>query len=225
MSEYFLLDGKKFVPEDVPELVLWEVDGLRGAADRNYGPREGAPCVYKAGEVDDNSYYTTFRMTQEVQLFQADLLALSKYGLFYIDLLPAQKEYIDRAFTSLYGNHRAFTNNTGFGKPCRNYVTGEDLTADWPKFHPLICGTNMITGTVVINKWNEEVLKIDAFSEVPSDYDINILDDPRVLSATNIYKADYHIGNFPQLDGARVPYPFFVNPGNGYYPIKWLKRH
>ena len=104
-------------------------------------------------------------------------------------------------------------------------MMGMILTAEYPKFHPLICGTNLITGSVVINKWNEEVLKIDAFSEVPSDYDINILDDPRVLSATNIYKADYHIGNFPQLDGAKVPYPFFVNPGNGYYPIKWLKRH
>ena len=208
----------------VPELVLWEVNALIGVEDRNYGPRDGAPCVFRAGEVDKNSYYTTFRMTQEVQLFQADLLALSKYGLHYVDLLPAQKDYIGKKFSALYGNTKAFCNNTGFGKPCRNYVTGENLTADWPKFHPLICGTNLISGSVVVNKWNEQVLKIDAFHEVPSDYDISILEDPRVLYATNIYK-DGHISNFPQLDGARVPYPFFVNLGMGHYPIKWLKRH
>jgi hypothetical protein len=54
-------------------------------------------------------------------------------------------------WTSLYGNTTVMTNGQGFGDasdPRRNYITGEDASAELPRVASLLFGGNVVTGRV-----------------------------------------------------------------------------
>ena len=204
--------------------------------EREYGNRNRTPAVFRAGEPIQYGSYVPAEMTEPIQLFQADLLSLSKFRRHFWELDKEEHDFIATAHKGFYWTGRAFTNFTGFddNDPKANFVKREFLDYPLPKFHPLICATNTVYGKVIRNSQNREMVKIFAWETPfvpPTDYGIEILDDPRVMWATEIYKnvnpdGTQNVSPFDTLneegESIEVPYPFFVRPFYGYYPKEYL---
>lgn len=217
---------------------------LSPKTDRNYGERDWTPAINRFGFINQHSSYTRAEMTEHWQWFQADVLALQKYGAHYWELGTAAREFIKTKFTSLYHYKRFATNGTGFGDPNdprANYVKGENLGSPNPAFEPFICATITVWGEVVqYEKDNGQIIDMlealawNMYDEPPNNYGLEILHDQRMMFAANIRKdinpnGTQDIAPFDQLNDPppvteviEVPYPFVVRPGNGYYPLAYL---
>jgi len=178
-----------------------------------------APAVWRVG---GNAY----QMGRSLQFFQADLLALSKYGRKFADLTLEERSYIASKFTSLYRSDRAFTNRTGFPAlpngdltARKNYIKVDPNDIDEePRFDLIrVCSDDVVSGHE-----DGTDLVLDHFITVPKVYDITILNDPRVFRAT-IINRDGTLQEFPQLDGAPVYVPL-MSKYELRIPLKYVER-
>jgi len=173
-----------------------------------------APAVWVLSE-------TAYKMDAVVQFFCADLLALSKYGRKF-NLLG--DDDIAQAFTGVYRSDAAFTNRTGFAcnkfpTERRNYIKDENPDAELPRFDKI----RVCSGAVIRGVEDGADLVVDHFTEVPTNYGIEILSDPRVFRAT-IIKTDGTLINFPQLkDGSPVYVPI-IAANELRIPLKWVEK-
>lgn len=181
--------------------------------------RQGsAPAVFRTGVIENNESFARAQFTEAWQWFAVQLLAKAKFGLSFDGLAGEQRDYILRAFSSLYQSNRAFTNGKGVDN-CNSYPTGETGRGEDPRIDPLICADDVIAGGAVRNAQGRWMVKVLSFrqNEAPPIPD---LADPRVMWAT-IIRRDGDIRNFPQLGGDRVPYPLIsVEPY--FYPLEEL---
>jgi len=191
-----------------------------------------APCVYRVGTYNPATQTFdsgSFTMTEPVQMFCADLLALQGYGRHLSELTVAEYNKIATAFTGLYSTDRAFTNGTGFPvkdgqTPRKNFVKKQDLDAsEYPRFHTALICASIGGATLGGSDQGDGFTLLDHFITVPIVYGVEILNDPRVFYASVIYK-DGHLGNFPQMSDIpidnsynRVPVPLFANQDLYYF--------
>ena len=177
--------------------------------------QQGAPAVFRTGTFEDHKSFTRTRFTREYQFMAADLLAMRKYGLPYLQLSSIPKADIVRAFNSLYTSTTAFDNFKGVDN-CNNYLTGQVGRGEDPRIDPLICaGAIVEVLQVATNSKGIVMARLNSFRS-PS---VASLTDTRVLRATNIDKSDGHVFNFDQLkDGGIVPYPY-ISSQDCWYPL------
>ena len=190
----------------------------------NLGPRSAAPApaVFILGEERNNKNSHSVKMTSELQLFNADLMSLSEYGRLFDDLIRFEREYIGSAFRGVFGDTKAFANNSGFqgDEPKVDYVNGKDLGAALPAYDKIrTCGTNSHTGVEA-----GRMLLVDTFdpNNLPKNYWVEILNDPRVFWATVQYRGGV-VGQFPNLSKG-VPLAL-VSRYPVYYPLENLQKY
>jgi len=200
--------------------------------DYRNDPRRGVPCVYRTGELEDNTNFSRATFNQKWQIFAADLLAMRKYGVLYFQLSGDALTDIIRAFGSLYSSDRAFTNNAGVNNKT-NYIEGIDRGED-PKIDPLVCGGNQDGKAVQVLATQENSsgilmgkINMFAWAEIPPLVTPALLTDPRIGRATVINNNGL-LNNFTQLkDENWVPYPLITSridtecwyPVNGLYQL------
>jgi hypothetical protein len=202
-------------PQTVHQFTADEVysNGVRKMAEQ----LSGTPAVFRTGDFEDHKSFTRTRFTREYQFMAADLLALRKYGKRYLELVGTQRDDIIRAFNSLYDQDTAFTNFKGVDN-CNNYLTGSDRDED-PRIDPLICAGSVVEVLqVATNSKGVQMARLNSY-RAPA---VVTLADRRVLRATIIYKSDGHLGEFPQLNGLAVPYPF-ISSHDVWYPLQDLQ--
>lgn len=147
------------------------------------------------------------------------------YALFRHGAPSLDEKLALSRWTALMHYKRAFTNQQGFGDssdPRANYITGENLDAELPKFpKTLICGGATITGTI-----EGALLKVTTLRSVPS------LDE--LLATPWLYfhavnSTSVRITRFPQGTVAElgiyepVLVPLFASR-DVYYPLAWLDK-
>ena len=192
--------------------------------DGNLGPRPAAPApaVFVLGEARNNKNSHNVLLTRELQLFNADLMSLSEYGRLFDDLTKAERERIGSAFRGVFGDTKAFANNTGFqgAEPKADYVNNKDLGALLPAYDKIrTCGTNSHTGVEVGN-----MLQVDTFdpNNLPKNYGIEILQDSRVFWATIQYRGGV-VNQFPNLTYG-VPLAL-VSRYPVHYPLENVQKY
>jgi len=190
-----------------------------------YKPPKGTPAVFPVSNLDSWPTTTFCNYPARWQWYTIDLLALSKYGVYYDFLHKKEKAFILRAFKGLTGSINAFNNGKGTDKfrcyPC-DKGSANARKAD-PKWESLICGNNFVYGLETkVNKKGREMVRLHSFLE--SDFPpIANLNDPRVQVAT-IVKRNRTVTNFPQLKGAKVYFPFLTK-GVVWYPLDELELY
>ena len=156
-------------------------------------------------------------------------MALSAHSRLADDLTDQEHDNIVQCFTGTFGDTVALTNGTGFPSS-DNHITGEMVgrVAKWAK--AIRCGTDSITGSIETNVRGWEMIKADAFyywDGPPMSYGVEILQDPRVGIATNIYPGGV-VNHFPNRggipEGTPIPYPF-VTMQDVYYPLWYLQKY
>src|SRR5262245_51099264 len=229
MTEYFIFEGKKFIPEQTNPPEWWrdqpEYYALPDCENPWWGkkPRKAAPApaIMFTSSSPDNYPDTTYApYTPEWQLFDKRLLSLKKHGKLYDDLTPALRGIIDGKFKDLYAGNKAWTDRHGVesANPMR-----ESLISLGYSYRKI--GEARARG----GRWNGESMKgtdmirLLSFiaSEGPPDLTryadpMKILQDPRVFMAKTIRK-DCVTGNFPHLDGQAVPVAF-ITSGAAWVP-------
>jgi hypothetical protein len=180
--------------------------------------QQGAPAVFRCGTFEDHKSFTRTRFTREYQFMAADLLAKRKYGTPYLQLSSIQRADIVRAFNSLYDSSTFLTNFKGVDN-CNNYLTNSDRGED-PRIDPLICAGSVVEVLqVATNSKGVQMARLRSY-RAPA---VALLADSRVMKASIIYKSDGHLGEFPQLNGLAVPYPF-ISSQDVWYPLVDLER-
>lgn len=217
MSEYFRLGGKIFRPESQP---------VRYFAKHQWSQADGGsrPAVQRCGEYTNalNGHYSAYGMAW--QFFAMDLASAIVFGRYHDGLTDAQYTWLAKRLTSVYGTTTAFCNNQGMGV-YRNYLTGENKTAEDPKIYTLIC-TGASLGGVEVG----DMLRVDHFDATKPPPDVSTIDpytDPRVFFATIIGKeadGDYRVYRFDQLNGFDVPVPLLASR-DIYYPLAKLEQY
>lgn len=153
--------------------------------------------------------------------FCKDLLAMQKFGQNLSQLDKPQRNFILTAFNDVYSGDKAFNN----GHP----ATGPD-----PRQESLICAGNwayILDRTTVRTRakdadgknWGKiEMVKLYSFltSEEPPVVTRATLSDPRVQRATTANRG--WLGNFPQLKGVPVLFPFLTSSYH-WYPMSELR--
>lgn len=131
-------------------------------------------------------------------------------------------------WTRVHDYDRCFNNGQGFrdqSDPRANYITGEDLDKELPKYDKAmrVCGGTFITGTAVSDKLicRAGVDGIDANSPMPDAATIIRKHwFTYAVSVSNDYKKIVH---FPQGNGGAVLVPF-VFRGEITFPLVWFER-
>ena len=193
----------------------WERDDYKGVITR-----PGMPMVFRMGELEDprNGHYT--RLTEEWQFFWFDLCSNIVYMRYHEELNRDEFLYLAKRVTALGSDDRAFTNEHGMNS-FRNYLTGENPTAELPAIYTLVCGGASINGEVI-----GDMLKVDHFDGTqspPNVHEIDPFTDPRVFFAVTVH-AGPRVFHFPQLGGLDVPVPIIASR-DIYYPLKDLVRY
>lgn len=217
MTEYFVdSTGQRWnkfveIPPDPPQEAEW----FWLYPDQFYQEiRSCAPCpaVNVFGDIENPTKTHSVILDEKIQLFQADLLALSEYGKHFWELDSVQRDDIAQAWRGLYGDHTAFTNWLPHGSPRRDYVTPENLSTGDRKYDK-IRGTsgNSFRGVLVKNSKNNNMLRLVTFTPdtIPTEYGIEILQHPAVFFAT-IQTKTGAIKKFPQII-SDVPVPLITN--------------
>jgi hypothetical protein len=201
----------------------WERTDFEG-----YIKRPNLPCVFRCGELVNNTYGHYSQLDADWQFFLMDLLCLSYFGKPRKELTKVERDWMAKRTTAVYAGGRAFANNKGLDQ-FRNYLTGERMTAGLPAIYTLVCGGASVTGTKVINAKGVPMLKVDHFDHAagpPPIESIDIRTDPRIFFATTITgtkKGDgYAVYRFPQLEGKDVPIPLIAMT-DIYYPMNDLR--
>lgn len=228
MSEYFVFGGKKFVEEgqkptlNLPRMWVkpdWETRRwgykVRGAVNN--------PAVMPVSSRPENWPETDFaKMPPAWVEFWKDLLAMQKYGRVMKDLDKLQKNFILTAFNDVGSSDKAFHNG--------HAANGPD-----PRQESLICAGNWV---YILDRKNNvrtrakdadgknwgkiDMVKLYSFltSETPPVVTMATLSDPRVQRATTANRG--WLGNFPQLKGVPVLFPFLTSTYH-WYPVEELQ--
>jgi len=223
MTEYFIFEGKRYV-EQRPTLPRAWVKPDWETRRWNYKQRGtgNMPAIFPTSAEPENWPETDFcKMPVRWVEFWKDLLAMQKYGLVMKQLTPVQRNFILTAFNDIGSNDKFLNNN--------HAANGPD-----PRQESLICAGNwvyILDRTEVRTKakdengknWGKiEMVKLYSFltSDNPPPVTKQTLHDPRVQTATIAYKG--YLGNFTQLKGVPVVFPFLTN-GYRWYPSLELK--
>lgn len=231
--EYADLSTQTLVPLIQEPVRTWYwlyPDTLREPFTVREGAPGGDPCVWNMCERVDyrQDASPSCPFPEAWQWFAADLLALSAYGRRLTALTRTEYGTVVKGFTALYANHRALCNGTGFPKT-NNYVERE-ITGEKTRFDKIRrCGTDSVTGEIVRDSKGHAIIRLDSFyldDNPPTEYGLEILYDPRVAVATNIYPAGV-VGNFPpgSLPAyTTIVYPFLTRVPV-YYPLEYCERY
>lgn len=165
-------------------------------------------------------------MDERTQRFFASLLGYSKYKMSWQELVddaleqrrlgvPVAQAYskvsdIASAFTGVYRSDAAMTNNHGFycqkfPQERRNWIKNENHDKELPRLDKI----RAFSDNIIKGRLSDDGLRVivDRFDTVPEDYDISILNDPRVIRATIIKEGSSGssvITDWPQLNGYPV---------------------
>jgi hypothetical protein len=190
----------------------------------NFKPREVAPDpeVNRIGVFEQRESHNKVSLTEAMQFFWAELLALRKFGKGLDALTVDERGYINNKMTVVMGPAFAFTNRSS--PEAANYVSGEMLDAEPAKLAPLMCGGNTIWGKPAgANRDGDEMIEVYSFLR-DDIFPLPSLDDPRVLWATAIYD-ERNVFPFSHLgDGVGVPYPL-ITAERYYYPLSGLVEY
>lgn len=231
----YLSDGKIYSTSS-PASVLWgqiKSDQFTHHFDFNVRQNnrikngKGTPCVFNTGKKGSsvNKYdalsINPISFSKDWQIFAADAMSYQVFGVKFTELTGTEKDYIAGKFTGLYGDGKAYCNTQGFNNdadPRANYVKNQDLQYEPPKMFALVDGTNSFQCQVI----DDDYILLYSFIEnsPPTNYGIEILNDPRMGWCTNIYPGG-DVGPFPQFKEYNfldVPRPF-VTKEPVYY---WL---
>jgi len=192
--------------------------------------RDGDPAVVRFGGIENPDLHgQSIPLTQEWQLFQVDLMSLSEFGVHWQALVPdldiprsSSPEYdkLAQAWRGTYGDHTALT-NWPKGEERRDYVSRppQNLDTEYPVYDQVRgMATNSYKAQEVKNSKGQAMLQIETFiweDGPPSDYGLEILDDPRVGVCTIQYGGGV-VTKFPRLDGD-VPYPLIARRDQPVY--------
>lgn len=189
-------------------------NGVRKEA-ATYSP----PAVMNTGELDGAKNWQWARMSESVQRFWVDILSMHLYGRLFNSLSGTDKNTIITDFKGLTKSDKFLTNGNGTDL-FHNYITGENIGKIDPKQAPLICCDDWVRVLQIqTNKFGIKMGQLDSFlySEILPPVTPSLLYDPRILWATVINKYG-NIGNFPQLNGKPVPYPY-ITAEHYWYPL------
>jgi len=201
----------------------WELDDFDGEISR---PK--LPCVFRCGEINNNSNGHYTRLNQEWQFFWFDLCCKVFYDRYHQDLTKKEYDWLANKWTGVGGSKTAFMNGKGLNTE-RNYVLGERMSKEDAAIYTLVCGGASLAGTRVVNDKGVDMLRVNHFdgTKPPPPVDtINPYTDPRVFFATTITArkiADgFSVNPFPQFKGKDVPVPLIAST-DIYYPMKDLQ--
>ena len=193
---------------NAPRYVGWRVKHKVEGGNQNTPP--GMP------EVTPPIESVAIEMTEAIQVMSYDLMSENPY------INP-------KSWTRVHDHDRAFTNFNGFdkpGDPRRNYITGEDLNAELPKYDKAqrVCGGSFIRGEV----------RGDRLVCIPSVHGIDakvgmppvsaILANNWFIHAVSIGVNDESaISHFPQGGGGAVLIPFIFDR-EIEFPLAFFER-
>jgi len=232
------------LPASAPsDFVRYDSDGNRIARD-SAQVRDGTPAVNTTGELDNHKYSYSVKLLAREQWFHFDLLYGSAYGfmvgnldeimdrkfLAYPDLSRANT--IAKCFTAMWGDSLWGANGTGFPDH-DNHITGE-LTGDPLRADKVraFCtdGWRYNPEDEVVNRHGWEMLRVPYFdiaggeNGIPNEWDLSILEDPRVGRCSNIYSKG-SVGGFPNYGGVPlytpIVWPRFARSDNPPFYPKW----
>lgn len=232
MSEYFILGGKKFVPQNLnPNLIryrvkldkdspFWKAQGGRpGFAN---SPAKELPAVNPASPTIEWPATSRCNLTEQWQFYQADLFSLAKYGKEYRYLTKEQRSYIANKVTNTFGDDKFICDGAGLHDG-RNYLLKTNLTRGYARQESKVIAGQFVYSfdywPIVTNSKGLRMVRLLTFlvNETPPKPDLN---DPRVI-ITKVVRRNGTYGEFPQL-GVPLPYAF-LTAGPVYMPERELE--
>lgn len=181
------------------------------------------PAIFPTSATPESWPETDFCKIPERWLdFWKDLLAMQKYRKVMARLDSSERNFILTAFKSITSEDKAFNNG--------HAGTGPD-----PRQESLICAGNWVyildrkdrvrTNAKDASGWNWgriDMVQLYSFlvDDEPPAVTKATLRDPRVQTATVAYNG--YLGNFPQLKGVPVLFPFLTSSYH-WYPVMELK--
>lgn len=184
------------------------------------------PEVNRIGSFEDRNSHVKVALTETIQFFWAELMALHKYGRNLSALNSAERHFIDNAFDAVMGPAVALTNRSK-NEVTANYVSDENVDKEPARLAPLVCGGNTVWfQSAGVNRDGTEMAWIHSWE--PNDPlpnpSLATLQDPRVMWLDAIY-SDRNVFPLSTLgDGVGVPYPL-VTFDAYYYPMSGLVEY
>ena len=186
---------------------------INGILFKRHEKRLGLPEIYNL----EPSHAT--ELTPRIQYLS---YALFKHGA------PSLKEaFAQNRWKSLMHYKRAFTNGQGFGNsddPRANYISGENLDAELPKFpKTLICGGATVTGTV-----EGALLKVSTLSPDNLPTLEELIETPwlyfHAVNSTWDRITRFPQGTVAELDIYEPVLVPLIASRDVYYPLAWLDK-